>query len=52
MPESKRLDWMTLWDNFRESISTGKASWGKNEILQRMTEMERKMVRQLDKELD
>lgn len=51
MPDSKRLDWMKLWDNFRELISTGKASWGKNEIIRHMEEMERKMVRQLEKEL-
>lgn len=50
--ESKRLDWMQLWDDFRKSISTGKASWGKNEILRHMEEMEREMVRKLERELD
>lgn len=47
---AKRLDWMQLWDDFRESISKGKASWGKNEILRQ--EMERKLIRDLEKELD
>ncbi len=40
-----------LWDDFRESIITGKASWGKNEILRHMQEMEREMARNLEKEL-
>lgn len=53
MPQSsKRLDWMQLWDNFRQSITKGQASWGKNEILRHMEEMERDMVRRLEKELD
>lgn len=50
---SKRLDWMKLWDDFRESIIAGnKTSWGKNEILRHMEEMERVMIRNLEKELD
>lgn len=53
MSEPKRLNWMQLWDDFRESISTGnKTSWGKNEILRHMEDMEREMVRKLEKGLD
>lgn len=48
----KRLDWMQLWDDLRVSITKGKVSWGKNEILCHMEEMERDMVRKLEKELD
>lgn len=50
MPEPKRLRWMQLWDDFRRSILMGKASWGKNEILRHMEEMEREMVRNLEKD--
>lgn len=53
MTEIRRLNWMQLWDDFRESVSTGnKTSWGKNEILRHIEEMERKMIRDLEKELD
>lgn len=52
MQMMKRLDWLTLWDEFRKSIEQGKNSWGKNEILNHMAEMERKMVRKLEKELE
>ena len=50
---SKRLDWMQLWDDFRKSVTSGsKTSWGKNEILRHMEEMERQMIRNLERELD
>jgi hypothetical protein len=48
----QRLNWLTLWDSFREEIRKGKASWGKNEILTKMEQMEREMVRKLEEELD
>lgn len=46
MTEIRRLNWMQLWDDFRET------SWGKNEILRHMEDMEREMVRKLEKGLD
>lgn len=47
----KRLNWMSLYDQLRVEIEK-KNSWGKNEMIKLMDDLERKMVRQLEKELD
>jgi len=44
MPQ-KTLDWLALWDEFRETIKAGNTSLGKNQILDLMNSLERKMVR-------
>lgn len=45
----KRLQWLALWDQLREELSK-KTSWGRNEIITKMEELERKMIRQLERE--
>lgn len=47
----KQLNWMSLWDELQDKIQA-KNSWGKNEIITLMNDLEKKMVRQLEKELN
>lgn len=42
-----RLEWLTLWDKLRDELQK-KNSWGKNEILAVMDDMERKAVREAE----
>jgi len=41
----QRLQWMTLWDQLRDELGKGNAWWGRNQILAKMDELERKMIR-------
>jgi len=42
-----RLQWLTLWDRLREEIQL-KTSWGRNELLDKMNQLERDMVRRTE----
>ena len=44
-----RLQWLTLWDLLREEIKL-KTSWGRNELLDKMNQLERDMVRRAELE--
>ena len=43
------MNWLSLWDSLAEKILE-KNSWGKNELLELMTQLERDEVRRLEKE--
>jgi hypothetical protein len=41
-----RIQWLECWDELRERIQTGNTSWGRNQILDLMIDIERRKVRQ------
>lgn len=44
-----RLQWLTLWYRLREEIQL-KTSWGRNELIEKMNQLERDMVRRAELE--
>jgi len=44
----ERLQWMTLWDRFREEVEKGQTSYGKNQIIALMERLEREEVRRVE----
>lgn len=45
----KRLDWMDLWDDLREILST-RTSWGRTQILEEMNKLEQAKIREIERE--
>jgi len=49
MPRSK---WLTMWDRLHESVNGDKTSYGKNELLKLMNDIERQVVREHEEETE
>lgn len=43
-----RIQWLECWDELRERIQTGNTSWGRNQILDLMIDIERRKVREAE----
>lgn len=50
MTQLTRIQWLECWDELRERIQTGNTSWGRNQILDLMTDIERRKVRESEVE--
>lgn len=44
-----KIDWLKLWDDLNAEIKK-KNSWGKNELLSLMDELEKKEIRRIESE--
>ena len=44
-----KMNWMAMWDELTKQIST-KNSWGKNEILLLMDQIEKEEIRRIEKD--
>lgn len=44
-----RVQWFECWDELRERIQNTKTSWGRNELLELMIDIERRKVRAAEK---
>ena len=51
MSTMNRIQWLECWDELRHRVIAGNTSWGRNQILELMDDIERRKVREAEKSI-